>query len=139
MIARLATMARARLAGDPGVSAIVGSAVHPGRIPQGTTGPAVSYRIAGGEPTRRNVPALQAATVTLEVAAWAPTYSEALNLGDAVVEALDGWTDVSEGIEATPALWIGLADTLEESPGLDELTRWGLVHTFTVHVRRITP
>jgi len=87
-----------RLTAYAGVSDLVSTRIYPVVMPQGTTFPAITYQTN----TREKNPTFGAdSTISskeMRITSWADTYSEAKDLADEVLGALNRWTsgDVQE-------------------------------------------
>ncbi len=81
---------RAHLLADGPVSAIVGTAIHPGSMPQGQTLPVLVYqRISTQRDTDLGGP-MTFVKVRLQVDCWHNSYAACKSLADAVRVALNG-------------------------------------------------
>lgn len=112
---------RAVLIADADVSALVAARVWPARLPQSAALPAVVYQrvsTTGGMslsapagPTRSRV----------QLSAWAPTFPQARQLGEAVVAALNGYSGIAGG---EPLQLVRLVNWLDDhEPGPPERFR----------------
>jgi len=80
----------AELLADAGVSALVGTRVHPHVIPQDGELPAITYqRISSQREMQMDGP-LSLIRVRMQVDCWSSSYSGAKSLADAVRSALNG-------------------------------------------------
>jgi hypothetical protein len=107
---------RAVLLGDADVAALVAARVYPIKLPQSAVFPAVVYQrvsTVGGfalgtpvGPTRSRV----------QLSAWAATYGQARQLGEAVVHALNGWAGTAGGQDVQLVRLVNWLDDYEPGP-----------------------
>lgn len=79
------------LSTNVGVSAIVGTRVYPGTLPQNWTKPAISYQRVSGVRFRNLAGPAGRATPRIQIDCWAESYSGARTLAEAVRSAMDGY------------------------------------------------
>lgn len=80
-----------RLLAWPTVTAIVGDRVAPVVLRQATSEPVLVYRRLYGQRKYGLLGSANWVETQVQVTCWAPSYSVARGLADAVCEALDGW------------------------------------------------
>lgn len=107
---------RAVLIADADVAALVTARVWPMKLPQTATLPAVVYQrvsTIGGVglaapvgPTRSRV----------QFSAWAATFGQARQLGEAVVHALNGWSGTAGGQDVQLVRLVNWLDDYEPGP-----------------------
>ena len=96
---RIEEVLTARLRTDPGVSALVGNRIYPGKAPQGTTSAYIVYDLLGGENVGAHDGFTGLRSGRISFASCAPKYGEAKAVAEAVRLALAGWRGVQGGLE----------------------------------------
>jgi uncharacterized protein DUF3168 len=81
------------LSTNAGISALVATRIYPLRIPEGATLPAVAYHKVTGPRTHSKDGDMSLSHPRFQVTCWAKDYSDAKAVRDAVIAALDGFTD----------------------------------------------
>jgi len=77
------------LSGDGGVSALVGTKIHPHIVPEGTALPYITYSMVVGTPFNKLAGRTGLEKKRIQVNCWASTYAAAKALAEAVKTALD--------------------------------------------------
>lgn len=88
------------LSGEPGVAALVGDRIYPGRVKEGATLPAISYqRISANRTYTYDSFADTSAWVRARVQfnCWSNTPLQAIEVGEAVLLALSGYSGDMSG------------------------------------------
>jgi hypothetical protein len=80
------------------ITAIVGTNIFPVALPTKPTLPALTYKIVGG--TAKSTFGTRGVTrARVEIDCWSTQYLEAITLRNAVITALDGYTDANLSIQ----------------------------------------
>jgi hypothetical protein len=100
------------------VTALIGTRLYPVVLPQAPTFPAVSYQwISGvGFPNMENTGSLRMQRV--QFTAWAPTYTAAVQVFEAVRARLNGFKGVNGGTQFEGAFFVNEVDLYEPEPQL---------------------
>lgn len=95
----------ARLTGNAGLAALVGTRVHPDMLPQNVTYPAIRYnQVSRVEVVRKPVAAggvgasLAIVRGTFQLDCYAKTYKQAHQVAVAAAAAVYGWRDPANGV-----------------------------------------
>lgn len=95
----------ARLTGNAGLAALVGTRVHPDMLPQNVTYPAIRYvQVSRVEVVRKPVAAggvgakLAIVRGTFQLDCYAKTYKQAHQVATAAAGAIYGWQDAANGV-----------------------------------------
>lgn len=95
----------ARLTGNAGLAALVGTRVHPDMLPQNVTYPAIRYvQVSRVEVVRKPVAAggvgasLAIVRGTFQLDCYAKTYKQAHQVAIAAAAAVYGWRDPANGV-----------------------------------------
>jgi hypothetical protein len=86
-----------KLAADQAVAAIVGDRIYPVRAPQGVDAPYITYQRQRVSRWRTAEGPTGDARALFQVRSWSDDYEQAVELGDAVGDALDGFQGDFEG------------------------------------------
>lgn len=92
------TSLKTKLLAASGVTAIIGTRLHPLKLPQSPTLPALTYQRIGGPHTHAMGEASGLAYPIIQLTSWAETYAEAKTLAAAVQAALDGQSCGTGGV-----------------------------------------
>ena len=128
----------AHLLADSAVSAIVGTRVHPGAVPQGGTTPAIVYARASSDREVDMDGPSDFVQVRMRVDCWHTTYAGVKALADAVRVALNGVGLASPkllGAEPVQLVYLDNDGDLSEFDGDERDYRvsqdWIVIHTET--------
>lgn len=99
-MAAIETLLRSKLVGDSGVAALVGVRVHPERLPQNVTYPAIRYTVTDSPP-QVTTPGIRILRTRVQLDVYAATYSAAKGVTAAVRTALNRWSSLADGVIST--------------------------------------
>lgn len=99
---------------DAGVSAIVGSAIHMMRLPQGTKAPCISYSRVNTNPINALNTAARAEISTYQFDAWGKTQLQARDLAHKIKLALDAYVGTVLGVAIGGIMLANEVDLYEE-------------------------
>ncbi len=88
-----------RLLTTSAVTAIAGTRVYPGSLPQAVTLPAIVFNKISGAPLYADAGEVGLEECRLQIDSWAATYGAAKELARAVRGSLSAFTGTSEGVE----------------------------------------
>jgi hypothetical protein len=124
----LTTAVVTRLRTEAATAALLGSRIYPLVLPQAPMLPALAYtRISQGEQFTSNGPS-GLRRVRIQLDCYAETYDAARALADAVRNALNGWRDLSLGVQVAK-----LAPDSEQDLHEDEVGSYRVTMDFLVH------
>ena len=109
----------ARLLADPGVTAIVGTRVHPGSVPQGTALPAIVFNRVDGAPLYSDDGEAGLETERVQIDCWSDSYSEAKRLARAVRASLSAFAGTVAGVAFQNILLDAERDLRERGSGAE--------------------
>lgn len=108
---------RSVLLADADVAALVTARVWPMKLPQSATLPAVVYQRIS---TTGNGVAMEAPVgptrARVQISAWATTFGQARQLGEAVLHALNGWSGTAGGVKVQLVRLVNWLDDYEPGP-----------------------
>lgn len=108
----------ARLLATTGVSALVGSRVYPGSVPQGATMPAVVVNVISGGPLYADDGEVGLDNTRVQIDCWATTYSSAKTVARAVRDSLSAFVGTVSGV-TFPYILLDVTRDLRE-PGANQ-------------------
>lgn len=97
---KLETALYGYLSNDPGVASLVGDRIYPFRLKEGTVLPAIAWQRISAQRTYTHdlfVEANPWVRARVQVACWSNTPLQAIEVGEAVLSALSGYTGDMEG------------------------------------------
>lgn len=99
-MAQIEVLLVTRLKADGAVAALVGGRVHPDRLPQGTTYPALRYVMVDRVEVlaKPGSLALRIVRASVQLDCYAATYGQAKALAAAVKGSMYGWQDGANGV-----------------------------------------
>lgn len=107
---------RAVLLADAGVAALVTARVWPAKLPQTAVLPAVVYqRVSTTGDVALETP-VGPIRSRVQLSAWATTFGQARQLGEAVVHALNGWSGTAGGKTVQLVRLVNWLDDYEPGP-----------------------
>lgn len=118
----------AKLKATAGVTALVGTRVHPLFAPTNTL-PAIVYEVLSDVPENYSSGATTTKNMRIEVGCYASTYAGAHALADAVEAALSGWTDGSGDVWHLES---AVDDAGEIQAGANVLTFYAVIQQYQV-------
>lgn len=101
---------------DPGVSALVEDHIYPVRRPEKSPIPAVEWRRVDASRVYTHTPFIETdawVQTRIQVDCWAYTFTEALNVGNAVLAALSGYEGGVTGTLIQSSMAVDEADSYE--------------------------
>lgn len=125
---------QARLTGYAGLSALVGTRVYLGHLPQNVTLPAVSYSAVGEERTHAWGADSDVIALRVQVDCWATTAASVRAVSDQVIAALSRWSGTEDTTEVVGVLLDNRLGPLTELPE-DIAKHYRFLLEFTVHYR----
>lgn len=117
----IAEALKSQLAGHVGLSALIGTRVYPGQLPQKPTLPAVSYfTLANDRLYRHGGPSGDAEPV-FQIDIWADTYALARSVAEQVRLAMNAFTGTVSGVWVHHAKCVGERDLYEDETRIQHI------------------